>query len=93
MPREHSSRANGQVRAHSSDVGAKLDFLVEAAIARGRVRSPETLRELDQAALAYYKVARAETLEREHSYGLCSPLSCPFCERARERAGLEEESA
>ena len=94
MPREHSSRANGQLRAHSSDVSAKLDILIKYAIARGRVRSPETLHDLDQAAIAYYKVSRAATAEREHAYGLCNPLSCPLCEKARERAGEEvEESA
>jgi hypothetical protein len=83
--REHGSRANGQVRAHSSDVAAKLDLLVEAAVARGRVRSPETLRDLDQAAIEYYKISKAWTLEREHQLGVCHELSCPLCERARER--------
>jgi len=89
--RDHSTpRANGQVRAVSSDVTAKLDLLIEAAIARGRVRSPETLRELDEAAIAYYKVSKAFTLEREHSFGVCNEASCPFCRRAREKAGEEE---
>lgn len=91
MPRDHNlPRANGQVRAVSSDVTAKLDLLIEAAVARGRVRGPETLRELDEAAIAYYKVSKAFTLEREHSYGCCNEASCPFCQRAREKAGEEE---
>lgn len=95
MPRDHNfPRANGQVRAHSSDVAAKLDLLIEAAVARGRVRGPETLRELDQAAIEYYKVSKAWTLEREHQLGVCHELSCPLCERARAREGEEvEESA
>ena len=82
-------------RADSSDVAAKLDLLVEAAVARGRVRSPETLKELDLAAIAYYRVAVAHTIEREHQLGACNEASRPFCERARERSGeaLEEESA
>lgn len=95
MPRDHNTpRANGQVRAQSSDVQAKLDLLIEAAVARGRVRNPETLHDLDQAAIEYYKVSKAWTLEREHQLGVCREASCPFCERARERAGEEvEESA
>jgi hypothetical protein len=79
-------------RASSSDVEAKLDLLVEAAIARGRVRSPETLRELDQAAIDYYRVSKAWTIEREHQFGACHEASCPFCERARAQEP-EEESA
>jgi hypothetical protein len=78
------------VRAVNSDVTAKLDLLIEAAIARGRVRSSETLQELDSAAIAYYKVSKAATMEREHQLGVCNELSCPFCKRARERAGEEE---
>ena len=100
MPRDHNTqRSNGMVRAGSSDILAKADLLIEAAVARGRVRSPETLRDLDEAAIAYYKVARALTIEREHSFGSCNPSSCPFCRRARERAGeegneeVEEKSA
>jgi hypothetical protein len=79
-------------RATSSDVDAKLDLLVEAAIARGRVRSPETLKELDQAAIDYHRVARAWTLEREHQMGVCRPESCSFCRRNQEEEP-EEESA
>jgi hypothetical protein len=91
MARDHNvQRSNGQGRAQSSDVQAKLDILIEAAIARGRVRSPETLRELDEAAIAYYKVSKAFTIEREHSFGVCNENSCPFCQRAREKAGEEE---
>jgi hypothetical protein len=79
-------------RATSSDVDAKLDLLIEAAVARGRVRSQETLHELDQAAIAYHRVARAWTIEREHQLGVCNELSCPFCERAQHEEP-EEESA
>jgi hypothetical protein len=79
-------------RASSSDVDAKLDLLIEAAIARGRVRSPETLRDLDQAAIDYYRVSKAWTIEREHQMGVCHQASCPFCERAQVEEP-EEESA
>lgn len=81
-----------QSHASSSNVQAKLELLIEAAIARGRVRGPETLNDLDQAALDYYRVARIETMEREHSYGVCNESSCPLCERARHEEP-EEESA
>jgi hypothetical protein len=74
----------------TSEVQAKLDLLVEAAIARGRVRGPDTLRELDLAALAYYRVSRAATLEREHQLGVCHELSCPFCIRLHEQESEEE---
>lgn len=87
--------SNTMSRATSSDVQAKLDLLIEAAIARGRVRNPETLHDLDLAAIAYHRVARTDTLEREHAYGLCN-RSCLLCERQRERAReteKEEESA
>ena len=95
MPRDHNhQQSNGHARAQSSDVSAKEDLLIEAAIARGRVRSAETLHDLDQAAIEYYKVSKVWTLEREHQLGVCRESSCPFCERARARAGEEvEESA
>ncbi len=93
VPKDASNpiRRGGQMsRATSSDVQAKLDLLIEAAVARGRVRSPETLRDVDQAAIAYYRVARAWTIEREHQLGVCNEASCPFCERARARGHREE---
>lgn len=91
--RDHNNpNANGQQRASSSDIQAKLDLLVEAAVARGRVRRPETLAELDTAALEYWRVARKATIEREHAYGICNPLSCVLCERENERRDSEEET-
>lgn len=80
-------------RASSSDVQAKLDILIEAAIARGRVLNPDTLKELDQAARAFYRVAKQENMEREHADGLCNG-SCPICMRTKDcEEELAEESA
>ena len=90
---EHGESPNGQPRSTSSEVAAKLDLLIEAAIARGRDRRPETLAELDTAALAYWRVSRQATIEREHAYGLCNPNSCVLCEREHARwAGEGEET-
>lgn len=84
-------RGHTMARAISSDVQAKLDLLIEAAVARGRVRGPDTLRELDLAAIAYYRVAKQENMEREHADGLCNG-SCPICARAQEQEEMEESA-